>query len=115
MSCTSSMPSSMFRLLAMLGALAVGAGLGSTAQAASVAKEAAAIMAQNCYTCHGPQGQSPGTIPSLHHLTAKNIAELLKAFRSGERPSTVMGRHAKGYSDEQIEALAQYIAERNIK
>jgi sulfide dehydrogenase cytochrome subunit len=87
----------------------------AAAQASSVSKEAAAIMAQNCYTCHGPKGVSPGTIPSLHNLRANNIAELLKAFRDGTRPSTVMGRHAKGYTDEQIQALAEYIAEHNKK
>lgn len=100
-------------LLAALGALSLGVGLHGAVQAAAVDKDAAALMAQNCYTCHGPHGRSPGTIPSLHNLTAKNIAELLKAFKSGERPSTVMGRHAKGYSDEQIEALSAYIAGRN--
>ncbi len=112
MRCRSPIPP---RLLTVLAALAGAAGLDGTVQAASVDKEAAAIMAQNCYTCHGPKGVSPGTIPSLHNLTAKNIAELVKAFKSGERPSTVMGRHAKGYSDEQIEALATYIAEHNKK
>ncbi len=102
--------------LAVLASLAVASAVvpGTAAQAATaVSKEAAAIMAQNCYTCHGPKGVSPGTIPSLHNLTAKNIAEQLKAFKDGTRPSTVMGRHAKGYSDEQIEALAEYIAEHN--
>jgi sulfide dehydrogenase cytochrome subunit len=49
-------------------------------------------------------------MPSLHQLTAQNMTALLKQFKTGERPSTVMGRHAKGYSDAEIEALAEYIA-----
>jgi sulfide dehydrogenase cytochrome subunit len=80
-----------------------------SAQAAEISTQAAANMANNCFSCHGPDGRSPGTIPSLHTLTAANIDALLKQFRSGERPSTVMGRHAKGYTDEEITALAQYI------
>jgi sulfide dehydrogenase cytochrome subunit len=36
---------------------------------------------------------------------------MLKAFRSGERPSTVMGRLAKGYSDAEIDALAAYFSQ----
>jgi cytochrome c553 len=35
----------------------------------------------------------------------------MQAFRSGERPSTVMGRIAKGYSDEEIHAIAAWVAE----
>lgn len=71
---------------------------------------AAAVMANNCFSCHGPDGNSPGTIPSLHRLSAFDIASLMKQFRSGERPSTVMGRHAKGYSDAEIDAIARYLA-----
>jgi sulfide dehydrogenase cytochrome subunit len=82
-------------------------------QAAEISPQTAANMASNCFSCHGPDGRSPGTIPSLHTLTAANIDALLKQFRSGERPSTVMGRHAKGYTDEEITALAQYIGNLN--
>jgi cytochrome c553 len=77
---------------------------------APVSAGQAANMAVNCFSCHGPEGRSPGAIPSLQQLTAANIAALMKQFRSGERPSTVMGRHAKGYSDAEVEALAGYIA-----
>lgn len=85
------------------------------APVAPISQSAAANMANNCFGCHGPNGVSPGTIPSLHTLTAKNISDLLRAFRSGERPSTVMGRHAKGYSDAEMDAIAQYIASLNKK
>lgn len=77
---------------------------------AEISHKAASNMANNCFACHGPDGRSPGAIPSLHSLTAKNMASLLKQFKSGERPGTVMDRHAKGYSDEEIDALSEYIA-----
>jgi sulfide dehydrogenase cytochrome subunit len=80
-----------------------------------VSPAAAANMANNCFACHGPNGVSPGSIPSLHALTAQNMTDLLKAFRSGERPSTVMGRHAKGYNNTEIEAISNYIASLNKK
>jgi len=76
---------------------------------------AAANMANNCFACHGPNGVSPGSIPSLHALTAQNITDLLKAFKAGERPSTVMGRHAKGYTNTEIEAISSHIASLNKK
>ncbi len=82
---------------------------------AAVTPGAAANMANNCFTCHGPDGRSPGSIPSLNTQTAAAIAATLKAFKSGARPSTVMGRHAKGYSDAEIDALANYIGNLNKK
>ncbi len=80
-----------------------------------VTPAAAVNMANNCFACHGPNGVSPGSIPSLHALTAQNMTELLRAFKSGQRPSTVMGRHAKGYTNTEIEAISNYIASLNKK
>jgi len=35
----------------------------------------------------------------------------MEAFRSGQRPSTVMGRIAKGFSEEEIRRIAAWVAE----
>lgn len=75
-----------------------------------LSQEAARNLANNCFTCHGPGGQSPGAIPSLTRLSAADIESRLQSFKSGATPSTVMGRHAKGYSDAEIRAVARYIA-----
>lgn len=85
------------------------------APAKPVTAAAAANMANSCFACHGPNGVSPGAIPSLHALTAPNITDTMKAFKSGQRPGTVMGRHAKAYSDAEIEAISGYIAGLNKK
>ena len=74
-----------------------------------------AILANNCFACHGPAGRSPGEIPSIDRLSGADIATAVKQFRSGERASTVMGRHAKGYSDADIDAIVNYIAGLNAK
>jgi sulfide dehydrogenase cytochrome subunit len=68
----------------------------------------AAILANPCAGCHGMDGKSPGTIPSFVHLTPEAIVAAMKAFKSGERPSTVMGRIAKGYTDEEFQRIADY-------
>jgi len=81
------------------------------AQSASpINYSASANMASNCFACHGPDGRSPGAIPSIHGWPADAIARAVKDFKAGTRPSTVMGRHAKGYSDAEIEAVSNYIA-----
>ena len=68
----------------------------------------AAILANPCAGCHGMDGVSPGTIPSINQLSADAIVAALKAFKSGERPGTVMDRIAKGYTDEEIQRIADY-------
>ena len=70
----------------------------------------AAILSANCFGCHGPEGRSPGSVPSLHKLSEKKIRNYMKDFQSGAEPSTVMGRQAKGYSDAEIDAVAKYLA-----
>jgi sulfide dehydrogenase cytochrome subunit len=76
----------------------------------SVTPEFTRQIANNCFTCHGPAGKSPGTIPSLTHLSATELSKSMKNFRSGSTVSTVMGRHAKAYTDSEIDAVANYIA-----
>ena len=69
-----------------------------------------AMLSNSCSACHGTDGKSPGAIPSIHGKSAKFISQALTEFRSGVRASTVMGRHAKGYSDAEITLIADYFA-----
>jgi len=66
-------------------------------------------MISNCYSCHGTDGRSPGSIPSLTGKNAEQALLVLKEFKSGRLAATVMTRHAKGYTDAELEALANYI------
>jgi sulfide dehydrogenase cytochrome subunit len=66
-------------------------------------------MINNCYSCHGTDGRSPGNIPSLTGKNTEQALLMLKEFKSGRLPATVMTRHAKGYTDAELEALANYI------
>ncbi len=68
------------------------------------------MLSNSCAACHGTDGKSPGAIPSIHGKSAQFIAQALTEFRAGTRPSTVMGRHAKGYSDEEIKLIAEHFA-----
>jgi len=79
-------------------------------RATPISAASAANMGNNCFACHGPEGRSPGAIPSLRGKSAAVIVKTMHDFKSGARPSTVMGRHAKGYTDAEIAAIADYIA-----
>lgn len=67
------------------------------------------VIATTCYTCHGTRGVSPSTIPSIDYIPAERIVETLKAYKSGQRYSTIMGRHASAYTDEEIVEVANYL------
>jgi sulfide dehydrogenase cytochrome subunit len=68
------------------------------------------VIATTCYTCHGTHGVSPSTIPSIDYIPAARIVETLKAYKAGARYSTIMGRHASAYTDEEIVEAANYLA-----
>ena len=72
-----------------------------------------AMLSNSCAACHGTDGKSPGAIPSIHGKSAEFITQALTEFRAGSRPSTVMGRHAKGYTDVEINLIAEHFA--NLK
>ena len=67
-----------------------------------------------CTACHGPAGAGiPAQFPRLAGQYAEYTAAQLKAFRSGERgndPNRMMRSIAERLSDQDIAALADYIA-----
>ncbi len=75
----------------------------------------AAMLAGTCAACHGTNGSSVGVMPTIAGSSQDYFIETMQAFRSGERESTVMGRVAKGYSDEELKAMAGYFAAQPAK
>ncbi|HDP88723.1 MAG TPA: c-type cytochrome [Thioalkalivibrio sp.] len=67
------------------------------------------ILASTCFACHGTDGKSPGTIPAIAGYPPEVLERQLKGFRDGSRAATVMDRHAKGYTDEEIKLLSEYL------
>jgi sulfide dehydrogenase cytochrome subunit len=71
----------------------------------------AAMLANACAGCHGTYGASAGlSMPSLAGQSKQAIIEAMKNFKSGERPSTIMGRVAKGYTDADFSAMGDFFA-----
>jgi len=70
------------------------------------------ILAGACANCHGTDGRSPGGIPSLAGRPASVLQAQMLAYKSESPPpgTTIMNRLAKGYSDSEIEALAQHFS-----
>ncbi len=67
-------------------------------------------LAFPCMACHGPEGKSQGDIPSLNGRSFDYLNSNLLAFKQRQRRGVIMNRIVRGYSDEQIEALARYFS-----
>jgi sulfide dehydrogenase cytochrome subunit len=75
----------------------------------------ATMLADTCAGCHGTDGASTGpATPSLAGMSEIYMVDSMKAFKSGERHSTVMGRIAKGYSEEEFKLMASVFAKQPI-
>ncbi len=71
----------------------------------------AVMLADNCAGCHGTDGASVGpAIPSIAGMSAIYITDMMNAYKSDDIKSTIMGRIAKGYSEDEIGAMAGYYA-----
>ena len=94
----------------MLAAALLAAGSAASAQDAPALR--ARSLAATCAQCHGTDGHTPpgSAMRALAGMPAPYLVEQMLAFRSGERPGSVMPQLAKGYSEAQIAQLAAYFA-----
>jgi sulfide dehydrogenase cytochrome subunit len=90
-------------------ALLAGVGLSNPVSAGQ--DQAAHSLAANCTGCHGPNGNSSGAIPTIAGLERAYIVTAMQEFKAGTRQATVMHQHAKGYTDQEIEILADYFSQ----
>ena len=82
---------------------------------AQAAPPSPAMLSNACAGCHGTNGGSAGpSMPSLASQSKEAIVEAMKKFKSGDRPSTIMGRLAKGYSDAEITAMAEFFSKQKL-
>jgi cytochrome c553 len=51
-------------------------------------------------------------MPKIDQLTSEQILTQLKAFKSGARTGTIMPQLAKGYTDEQMQTIADYLGKK---
>ncbi|PUE13076.1 class I cytochrome c [Limnohabitans sp. T6-20] len=64
-----------------------------------------------CAACHGTQGHAQPGMIALAGTPQEVIVQKMLDFKAGRLPAaTVMHQLAKGYSDEQITAIAGYFA-----
>jgi sulfide dehydrogenase cytochrome subunit len=87
-------------------ALAGGAPPASAQQQAGSSRLATAALAAACNACHGARGDSIAGIPPLAGRSQEDLTSALLDFKYGRRSSSVMHRHARGYEDDELRAIA---------
>ena len=69
------------------------------------------LLAASCANCHGTDGRLQTAIPAIANRSARVLEAQLLAFKYDDQPQvTVMDRIARGYSEAQLKALAEYFA-----
>ncbi len=85
-------------------------------QSAVAGGASAQALSFTCAGCHGTDGSSLG--PSSPHIAGVGkdyFIDAMKMYQTEERNSTIMGRIARAYSDEQIEAMANFFSEQELR
>ncbi len=99
----------MTQRIRMIGIAMVGVLSMPLAEAAS--QPTGEMMGNTCAGCHGTQGRlvSEAFMP-LAGMKESTFIKAMTDFRSGARPSTLMGHMARGYSDAEVKAMAEFFA-----
>jgi cytochrome c553 len=91
---------------------------GVVAAAIACASIAAAVVAwaeppagaAACSGCHPASARVTSPVPRLAGLDQARLVQAMQEFRSGKRAATVMDRIARGFTDEEILAIAAWYA-----
>ena len=69
-----------------------------------------AQLAASCAMCHGTEGRSAGGNEPLAGMPKAELVRKFTEFRSGAKPATVMHQISKGYTDAQLNLIAEYFS-----
>ncbi len=67
-------------------------------------------LAATCANCHNTTGKALTGQPAIAGQSKEFMMRMLKEFKDGRRPATVMHQLTKGYTDAQLESIAEYFA-----
>jgi cytochrome subunit of sulfide dehydrogenase len=91
------------------GVAVAAACLFALAQGAGAASQVPPSGAASCSGCHPTAAKVQTPVPRLIGRKADDIVAAMLAFRSGQKPTTVMDRIAKGFSEAEIRSIADWL------
>jgi len=90
----------MMHLIAAVAIVLASAGVAFAAEAPA--------GAASCSGCHAATPRVETPVPPLNGRPAADTTSQMMAFKAGQRPGTIMDRIAKGYSEDEIRAIAAW-------
>jgi cytochrome subunit of sulfide dehydrogenase len=67
--------------------------------------------ASSCSGCHVVGRRVDTAVPPLIGRTATDLVAQMHAFKDGQKPGTIMDRIVRGFSDAEIQAIADWYAQ----
>lgn len=90
--------------------LAAAAATAAAAQGAGI--RSGETLAHTCAGCHGTNGASAGlSMPTIAGLDRGYLLSVMTDYKVGLRPATIMDRIARGYSEQELAAIAGWFAQ----
>ena len=72
-------------------------------------------VAASCANCHGTSGVSLGEVPSIAGRAKDELVRKMQDYKAGRTQGTIMPQLAKGFTDEQIDAVSAWYAAQTAK
>lgn len=89
-----------------------GASPGPHFAAANLSPKGVQSMASACAMCHGTNGKpvAGSAVAGLAGRRASEIVQSMAQFKAGTKPATIMHQIARGYSEAEVAALAEFFS-----
>lgn len=68
------------------------------------------MLSLSCASCHGTNGKSVGITPVIAGMEKITLYNKLLDYKYGRTEGTIMQKHAKGFSDEELKEVATYFS-----
>lgn len=89
--------------------LPIALALGLMAAGALAAPPAGRLLASQCAQCHGTNGNGPG-FDKLAGMSARELSNEMREMKYRNNAEGIMDRQAHGYTDAQIQLIANYLS-----
>jgi sulfide dehydrogenase cytochrome subunit len=68
------------------------------------------MLSLSCASCHGTDGKSETITPHIAGMDKTMMYQTLLDYKNGKKTGTMMQKHAKGFSDTELEQIAYYFS-----
>ena len=82
----------------------------SLSYAADYNPEEGGMLSLSCASCHGTDGKSEAITSYIAGMSKTAMYQILLDYKYDKRAGTIMPKHAKGFSDAELEQVAYYFS-----